>query len=118
MSSRRQIRCECRLTVLGTKRDVRRFQASAWEKSLRARYYDPLQLSPCRFVGQFETDGHDLKRLQRLSRSHPGLVHPSEFVMPEIRVFSCECCSMPTRILTAPSAIGIWRWRKSRRLAA
>ena len=74
MSSRRQIRCECRLTVLGTKRDVRRFQASAWEKSLRARYYDPLRLSPCRFVGQFETDGHDLKRLQRLSRSHPGLV--------------------------------------------
>jgi len=33
-----------------------------------------LQLSPCRFVGQFETDGHDLKRLQRLSRLHPGLV--------------------------------------------
>ena len=70
-------RCECRLTVIGSKRDVQRFQASAWEKSLRLRYPDPLELSPCRFVCQFETDnqdGHDLKRLQRLSRSHPGLV--------------------------------------------
>jgi hypothetical protein len=77
MRSRCQIRCECRLTVLGTKRDVRRFESSAWEKILRARYYDPLQLSPCRFVCQFETDNqdsHGLKRLQRLSRSHPALV--------------------------------------------
>ena len=74
MRSRHQIRCECRLTVLGTKRDVRRFQNSAWEKILRARYYDPLQLSPCRFVGQFETGTPDLLRLRRLSKSHPGLV--------------------------------------------
>ena len=76
MSSRRQIRCECRLTVIGTKRDVQRFQASAWEKSLRVRYPEPLELSPCRFVGQFETGTPDLLllRLQRLSWSHPGLV--------------------------------------------
>jgi len=74
MRSRSEGRCECRLTVLGRKRDVRRFHASAWEKILRARYYDPLQLSPCRFACQFETDGQDLKRLQRVSRSHPGLV--------------------------------------------
>ena len=84
MSSRRQIRCECRLTVLGTKRDVRRFQASAWEKSLRARYYDPLELSPCRFACQFETVGHDLKRLRLLSRSYPGLVLLLDFeLFPE-----------------------------------
>ena len=67
-------RCECRLTVLGIKRDVRRFQASAWEKSLRVRYSDPLELSPCRFVCQFETGQPDLLRLRRLSKSHPGLV--------------------------------------------
>ena len=86
MSSRRQIRCECRLTVIGTKRDVRRFQASAWEKILRARYYDPLQLSPCRFAGQFETPAHDLKRLQRLSRSHPGLVLLLDFELFPARI--------------------------------
>jgi hypothetical protein len=33
-----------------------------------------LELSPRRFVCQFETPTHDLKRLQRLSRSHPRLV--------------------------------------------
>ena len=86
MRSRRQIRCECRLTVLGTKRDVRRFQASAWEKILRALYYDPLQLSPCRFACQFETPAHDLKRLQRLSRSHPGLVLLLDFELAKPRV--------------------------------
>jgi hypothetical protein len=84
MRSRCQIRCECRLTVLGTKRDVRRFQVGTWEKSLRARYCDSLQLSPCRFACQFETDGHDLKQLQRLSRLHPGLVLLLDFeALPE-----------------------------------
>jgi hypothetical protein len=82
-------RCECRLTVLGTKRDVLRFQNSAWEKSLRARYYDPLQLSPCRFACQFETDNqddHGLKRLQRVSRLHPGLVLLLDFEVFPARI--------------------------------
>jgi len=67
-------RCECRLTVIGTKCDVHAFHDSAWEQILRARYYDPLQLSPCRFVGQFEVVDHDLKRFRRLSKAHPDLV--------------------------------------------
>ena len=67
-------RCECRLTVIGSRRDVHRFRASAWEKILRAHYYDPLELSPCRFACQFETVTPDLLRLRRLSKSHPGLV--------------------------------------------
>ena len=72
-------RCECRLTAIGTKRDVRRFQASAWEKILRLRYPEPLEFSPCRFVCQFELVAPDCKalhwpRLSRLSRTHPGLV--------------------------------------------
>ena len=86
MSSRGQIRCECRLTVIGSRRDVQRFQISAWEKSLRARYGDPLQWSPCRFVCQFETNSHDLKRLQRLSRSHPGLVLLLDFELAKPRI--------------------------------
>ncbi len=67
-------RCENRLTVIGPKRDLRRFQVSDWQRRLRARHADVLQFSPCRFVCQFETDPHDLKRLQTLSRRWPGLV--------------------------------------------
>jgi hypothetical protein len=67
-------RCANRLTVVGTKREVRRFQDSAWKKFLRARHTDPLEFSPGRFVCQFQTDAHDLKRLQNLSRRWPGLV--------------------------------------------
>ena len=67
-------RCECRLTVIGSQLDVQSFRNSVWEKSLRSRYSEPLELSPRRFVCQFETPTHDLKRLQRLSRSHPRLV--------------------------------------------
>ena len=53
---------------------------------MRARYYDPLELARCRFAGQFETVGHDLKRLQRLSRSHPGLVLLLDFELAKPRV--------------------------------
>jgi hypothetical protein len=70
-------RCECRLTVIGSRRDVQLFRNGQWEKALRAAYTEPLQLSPRRFVCQFETDSQDdqgLQRLQHLSRSHPGLV--------------------------------------------
>ena len=67
-------RCDCRLTVIGSKRDVRRFQASAWEKILCVRYPEPLEFSPCRFVCQFQTNTHELKRLQALSRCWGGLV--------------------------------------------
>ena len=67
-------RYECRLTVIGSQLDVQSFRNSVWEKSLRSRYSEPLELSPRRFVCQFETPTHDLKRLQRLSRSHPRLV--------------------------------------------
>jgi hypothetical protein len=66
--------CANRLIVIGSKREVRRFQNSGWEKTLRARYLEPLEFSPCRFVCQFETMIHDLKRLQVLSRRWPRLV--------------------------------------------
>ena len=79
-------RCECRLTVIGSQRDVRRFQASAWEKILRLRYPEPLEFSPCRFVCRFETAGSDLKRLQHLSRSHPGLVLLLDFELAKLRI--------------------------------
>jgi hypothetical protein len=60
--------------VIGSKREVRQFQNSAWEKTLRVRYLEPLEFSPRRFSCQFETDPHDLRQLQALSRRWPGLV--------------------------------------------
>lgn len=74
MSSACKTRCECRLTVLGSQRDVQSFQNSAWEKTLRVRYPEPLEFGPRRFVCQFQTDGHDLKPLQRLSSRWHRLV--------------------------------------------
>jgi len=79
-------RCENRLTVLGTKREIQRFQNSAWERHLLARYLEPLELSPRRFVCQFETDPHDLKRLQSLSRRWPGLVLLLDFELTRRRI--------------------------------
>lgn len=66
--------CYNRLSVTGSRRDVRRFQNSSWEKTLRARHAEPLEFSPRRFACQFQTASHDLKRLQSLSRRRPGLV--------------------------------------------
>jgi hypothetical protein len=77
--------CENRLTAIGTKSAVQRFQASAWEPILRARYGEPLEFSPGRFVGQFQTEGHDLRRLQRLSRRWPGLVLLLDFEVRRIK---------------------------------
>jgi hypothetical protein len=78
--------CDNRLTVIGTKRDVRRFQAGDWHQMLRARHSDPLEFSPCRFVCQFETTNHDLKRLQLLSRRWPGLVLLLDFEIVRGRI--------------------------------
>lgn len=79
-------RCENRLTVLGAKWHVQRFQNSAWERHLRARYLEALQFSPRRFVVLFETDPHDLKRLQSLSRRWPGLVLLLDFEVTRRRI--------------------------------
>lgn len=66
--------CENRLTVVGSQRDLPLFKNSSWDASLQARYLELLESSPCRFVCQYETDTHHLKRLQSLSRRWPGLV--------------------------------------------
>ena len=78
-------RCENRLTVIGAKHEVQRFQNSGWQKSLRIRYPEPLEFSPRRFVCQFDTESHDLRRLQRLSRRWPGLVLLLDFEVGRIK---------------------------------
>ena len=78
-------RCDNRLTVIGSKREVQRFQNSAWEKILRVRYPEPLEFSPRRFVCQFETQPHDLRRLVTLSWRWPVLVLLLDFEIPKQR---------------------------------
>jgi len=79
-------RCEIRLTVIGTKGDVLRFQYSRWEKSLQARYTEPIEWPPRRFVCQFETIGCDLNQLQSLSRRWPRLVFLLDYEIRRRRV--------------------------------
>ena len=68
-------RCENRLTVIGSPRDVQSFQNSAWAKILRACHAEPLEFPPGRFVCQFETiKAPHWPRHGRLSRCWPGLV--------------------------------------------
>jgi hypothetical protein len=76
--------CENRLSVIGPRREVRRFQNSSWEKIMGARYLEPLEFFP-RYVCQFATNVHDLKRLQRLSRHWPGLVLLLDFEINRIK---------------------------------
>jgi len=78
-------RCEQRLTVIGGKHEIRRFQRSHWERALRVRHLDPVLLCPCRFVCQFETDDPGLERLQRLSRRWPGLILLLDYEVPHLK---------------------------------
>ena len=78
--------CDNRLTVIGSKRDIQRFQNSEWQKTLRVLYPEPLQFSPCRFVCQFETTVHHVERLQTLSRRWPGLVLLLDFEIVQSRI--------------------------------
>ena len=77
--------CHNRLTVIGPRREVGRFQTSAWAKILRVRYLEPLEFSPRRFVCQFETNPHELRRLRALSRRWPGLVFLLDYEVPRSR---------------------------------
>ena len=63
----------CRLTVLGSKARVERFQKSTWNRYLKARHGDLLENSPGRIAWQFETDDPPLESLKVLSRRCPRL---------------------------------------------
>jgi hypothetical protein len=77
--------CENRLTVIGAKTTVRKFQRSDWERRLGAKYADLIECPPGRFVCQFETAVAGLKRLQALSRRWPGLVLLLDFEWRRIK---------------------------------
>ena len=63
----------CRLTVLGSKARVERFQKSNWNRHLKARHGDLLENSHGRFCCQFEADDPPLESLKVMSRRWPKL---------------------------------------------
>ena len=63
-----------RITVAGDRRRLRRFQNSDWLPVFAGCHAELMELLPPRFVCYFETETNPLPALQRLSRSHPGLV--------------------------------------------
>jgi hypothetical protein len=56
-----------RLTVLGSRAQVRRFQESNWDRRLRVRHCELLETSPKRLACQFESEHPPLASLTRLS---------------------------------------------------
>ena len=62
-----------RLIVLGSKRDLASFQASNWDRRLRARYCELLERSKGRYASQFMTEIPSIRSLTKLSRQWPRL---------------------------------------------
>ena len=75
-----------RLTVVGVKRQVQRFQQSTWATALGANHCELLENSPGRFSCQFETENPPLKSLMRLSRRRPTLAFLLNYEVPAKRV--------------------------------
>ena len=71
-----------RLTVVGR---VRSFQNRDWLTVLSGRHAEPLEFGRTRFACQFETTDSPLPALQRLSRSHPGLIFLLEYETKRIK---------------------------------
>lgn len=63
-----------RITVAGDRRQLLRFQNSDWLPVFAGCHAELMELLPPRFVCYFESKTNPLPALQRLSRSHPGLV--------------------------------------------
>jgi len=80
--------CTNRLTVVGSKRMVRKFtnQQDKWELALGARHGEFLQNSPGRYVCQFDTRRPPQKELQKLSLVWPRLSFVLEFDLEEKRI--------------------------------
>jgi hypothetical protein len=64
----------CRLTVLGSKARVERFQKSNWNRHLKASHGDLLENSPGRIAWQFETDDPAFEPMRKLSLRWPKLI--------------------------------------------
>ena len=74
-----------RLTVVGERRRLSRFQNSDWLPVFAGCHAELMELSPPRFVCYFESRQRPLIALQHLSRSHPGLVFLLEYETKRVK---------------------------------
>lgn len=75
-----------RLTVLGSKRQVQRFQKSNWNTALRVRHCELLENSPTRFAFEFTSERSLPESLRKLSRRWPRLTFLLDFESEAIRI--------------------------------
>jgi nuclear transport factor 2 (NTF2) superfamily protein len=75
-----------RLTVIGSKTQVQRFQKNNWDRHLRARYCELAENSPTRFACQFKTERFPLESLRRLSGRWQKLILLLDFESEENRI--------------------------------
>jgi hypothetical protein len=68
------VTCSNRLTVVGSKHLVTKFQKGRWTSHFKARFIEPLEWSAGRFVCQFETDAVPLTALKSTSRRSSKIV--------------------------------------------
>ena len=62
-----------RLTVAGSRAEVRRFEKDDWLRALGGRHCEILEYSPMRVTCQFQTEEPPLEALKIWSRQHPGV---------------------------------------------
>jgi hypothetical protein len=62
-----------RLLVVGPANELKRFEASNWERKARAKYIEVLECSKTRLEFQFETSKPPLPHFKAVSREWPKL---------------------------------------------
>jgi hypothetical protein len=78
--------CENRLLILGAKSTLKKFQRDDWEKGLRARFVELIEISPTRFACSFETRVVLAAALGRISRRWPTLTFVLDYEMRGKRI--------------------------------
>ena len=75
-----------RLTVLGPRIVLKEFLLTDWGKKLRAQYFNLLENSKTRFVGELETTVIALHRITALSEKWPRLVFLLDYENEKSRI--------------------------------
>jgi hypothetical protein len=78
--------CENHLLILGAKSTLKKFQRDDWERVLRARFVELIEISPTRFVCSFETHVLPTVERTRLSRRWPTLTFVIDYEMRGKRI--------------------------------
>lgn len=71
--------CQNWLTLIGPARTITRLTNGGWERALKARHIEWLELSPKHHCCEFTSSGRPLNRLQKLSLRWPTLIFLLEY---------------------------------------